>query len=81
VPAGEPGGANLNGMIALSVAIIATFIALCNVKAGNIKQSMSQAQAKSVRQTTKTELDGVECMVLPYVRALLPRLTLPDRLA
>src|SRR4051812_35499471 len=48
VSAGEAGGANLNGLIAVSVAIIATFIALCNVKAGNITQAMQQAQANSV---------------------------------
>ena len=48
VPTGEAGGANLNGLIAVSVAIIATFIALCNVKAGNITQAMQQAQANSV---------------------------------
>lgn len=42
------GKSSLNGLVAVSVAVIATFIALCNVKAGNIKQAMQQAQAKSV---------------------------------
>lgn len=37
----------LNGMIALFVAVVATIMALCNVKAGNVTQAMQQAQAKS----------------------------------
>ncbi len=40
----------LNTIVALCVAIIATFMALCNVKAGNIIQQMSRAQANSVDQ-------------------------------
>jgi hypothetical protein len=47
--AGEGGeGSNLNGLVALSVAIVATFTALCNVKGGNIGQAMQQAQADVV---------------------------------
>ena len=38
----------LNSMIALIVAITATFMAICNVKDGNIVQSMSQSQANSL---------------------------------
>jgi len=40
----------LNTIVALCVAIIATFMALCNVKAGNVIQQMSRAQANSVDQ-------------------------------
>jgi hypothetical protein len=40
----------LNTIVAMCVAIIATFMALCNVKAGNVIQSMSRAQANSVDQ-------------------------------
>jgi hypothetical protein len=40
----------LNTIVALCVAIIATFMALCNVKAGNIIQQMSRAQANAVDQ-------------------------------
>jgi hypothetical protein len=40
----------LNGQIALFVAVIATFVALCNVKDGNVVQAMQQAQAKSIDQ-------------------------------
>jgi hypothetical protein len=38
----------LNGRIALFVAVVATFVALCNVKDGNVVQSMQQSQAKSI---------------------------------
>lgn len=38
----------LNAQVALSVAIAATFTALCSVKAGNIGQAMQEAQAKGV---------------------------------
>lgn len=38
----------LNTAIAVLVSITATFIALCNVKDGNIGQAMAQAQANSV---------------------------------
>lgn len=38
----------INSMVAIFVAITATFMALCNVKDGNIVQAMSQAQAHSI---------------------------------
>ena len=38
----------INSKVALFVAITATFMALCNVKDGNIVQAMSQAQAHSI---------------------------------
>ena len=38
----------INSMVALFVAITATFMALCNVKDGNVVQAMSQAQAHSI---------------------------------
>jgi ABC-type multidrug transport system fused ATPase/permease subunit len=38
----------INSRVALFVAITATFMALCNVKDGNIVQAMSQAQAHSI---------------------------------
>ena len=40
----------LNGFIALFVAVVATFMALCNVKDGNVVQAMQQSQAKQVDQ-------------------------------
>jgi uncharacterized protein DUF4337 len=38
----------LNTWVAVCVAVAATFMALCNVKDGNIVQAMAQAQANSV---------------------------------
>ena len=38
----------LNAKVAVWVALTATFMALCNVKDGNIVQAMSQAQAHSI---------------------------------
>ena len=38
----------VNSLVAIFVAITATFMALCNVKDGNIVQSMSQAQARMI---------------------------------
>jgi len=45
-----PGDSRLNGLIALFVAVVATFMALCNVKDGNVTQAMQQAQAKAIDQ-------------------------------
>ncbi len=39
-----------NGFIALFVAVVATFMALCNVKDGNVVQAMQQSQAKAIDQ-------------------------------
>lgn len=39
------GKSKINSIVAIIVAVTATFMALCNVKDGNIVQSMSQAQA------------------------------------
>jgi len=38
----------LNAWVAIAVALLATFLGICNVKDGNIGQSMQQFQAKSV---------------------------------
>jgi hypothetical protein len=45
---GEGRASNLNSVVAITVAITATFTALCNVKDGNIVQAMQQAQASAV---------------------------------
>jgi len=46
-PAAE---SRMNGFIALFVALVATFMALCNVKDGNVVQAMQQSQAKAIDQ-------------------------------
>lgn len=47
-PTDEAGKSTINSQVALFVAIAATFMALCNVKDGNIVQAMSQAQAHAI---------------------------------
>ncbi len=47
-PLEQAGKNKINSMVALFVAITATFMALCNVKDGNIVQAMSQAQAHAI---------------------------------
>ena len=45
VEAPEPRGARLNAVVAVTVAILATFMGICKVKDDNIVQAMQQAQA------------------------------------
>lgn len=47
-PLEQAGKSKINSRVALFVAISATFMALCNVKDGNVVQAMSQAQAHSI---------------------------------
>ncbi|MES1225623.1 MAG: DUF4337 domain-containing protein [Bacteroidota bacterium] len=47
-PIEESSKSKINSKVALFVAITATFMALCNVKDGNILQAMSQAQAHAI---------------------------------
>ena len=44
----QSGKNNINAMVSIFVALTATFMALCNVKDGNIVQAMSQAQAHAI---------------------------------
>jgi hypothetical protein len=50
----------LNALIAMFVAITATFLALCNVKDGNIVQAMAMAQANSVDQWAYYQAKGTK---------------------
>jgi hypothetical protein len=50
----------LNSAIAALVAIAATFMALCNVKDGNIVQGMAQAQANAVDQWAYYQAKGMK---------------------
>jgi hypothetical protein len=80
---------HLNTVVAVAVSVVATFMALCNVKDGNVVQAMAQAQASSVDQwayyqskSTKVHLaESVadqfsverELATTPEARALLDR--------
>ena len=70
-PFGEPVGSNLNGLVAVSVAIVATFIALCNVKDGNIVQAMAQAQANSVDAWAYFQAKGTKLNIAESARDAL----------
>lgn len=50
----------LNTLVALFVALTATFLALCNVKDGNIVQAMAMAQANSVDQWAYYQAKGTK---------------------
>jgi hypothetical protein len=64
----EDAGSNLNGLVAISVAIVATFIAVCNVKAGNIGQAMQQAQANSVDTWAYFQAKGTKLNIAESAR-------------
>lgn len=48
VERGREAPSHLNSAVAILVALTATFMALCNVKDGNVTQAMTQAQAQAV---------------------------------
>jgi hypothetical protein len=63
----------LNSVIALLVALTATFMALCNVKDGNICQAMQQAQAGALDQWSYYQAKG---MKLNLAESVLDQLSL-----
>jgi hypothetical protein len=72
----------LNTLVAVAVSITATFMAICNVKDGNVNQSMQQAQAKMVDswafyQAKSTKQHMAESMIdqLETQRDLTPGLS------
>ncbi|MFL6236688.1 MAG: DUF4337 domain-containing protein [Thermoanaerobaculia bacterium] len=58
----------LNNVIAMLVALLATFMALCNIKDGNIVQAMSQDQAKAVDQWSYYQAKGMKENLAESVR-------------
>ena len=69
--ASEPSRFNLNTLVAISVAITATFTALCNVKDGNIVQAMAQAQANSVDAWAYFQAKGTKLNIAESARDAL----------
>jgi len=65
---GGEGGSNLNGLVAISVALVATFVALCNVKDGNIVQAMQQAQASGVDEWSYFQAKGTKLNIAESAR-------------
>lgn len=68
---GGEGGSNLNGLVAISVAIVATFMALCNVKDGNIGQAMEEAQASGVDAWAYFQAKGTKLNIAESARDTL----------
>src|SRR4029078_1960397 len=68
---GKSGGSNLNGLVAISVAIVATFMALCNVKDGNIGQAMEEAQANSLDAWAYFQAKGTKLNIAESARDTL----------
>src|ERR1044071_5893131 len=62
------GGSNLNGLVAVTVAIVATFIAVCNVKDGNIVQAMQQAQSSGVDEWSYFQAKGTKLNIAESAR-------------
>jgi hypothetical protein len=67
----ESSADNLNSLVAVSVAIVATFIALCNVKDGNIVQAMQQAQANGVDEWAYFQAKGTKLNIAESARDAL----------
>jgi hypothetical protein len=77
---------SLNSLVAVSVAVTATFVALCNVKDGNIVQAMEEAQANSVdawayyqAKGTKLNLAESSLDALELQRQITPALSAEGR--
>jgi hypothetical protein len=73
----------LNSLIAVMVAVVATFMALCNIKDGNVGQSMAQAQSKAVDAWSYYQAKSVKESLAEAGRDQLSafRLTLTTRTA
>lgn len=68
----------INSRVALFVAITATFMALCNVKDGNIVQAMSQAQAHSIDSWSYFQAKSTKQSIAENSLELLKLQQLPD---
>jgi DNA repair ATPase RecN len=65
------GESKFNGLIALFVAVMATFMALCNVKDGNVVQAMQQDQAKAIDQWAYYQAKGTKQHIAENTAELL----------
>ena len=74
----QSGKNKINSRVALFVAITATFMALCNVKDGNIVQAMSQAQAHSIDSWSYFQAKSTKQSIAENSLELLKLQQLPD---
>ncbi|MCX6368920.1 MAG: DUF4337 domain-containing protein [Armatimonadetes bacterium] len=68
----------LNSIIAIFVALSATFMALCNIKDGNICQAMAQAQAHSVSKWSQYQSKSTKQNLAETTLALAQLQKAPD---
>lgn len=75
---------HLNSAVAILVALTATFMAICNVKDGNVTQAMAQAQAQAVdtwsyyqSKSIKEHIAGQTADNLRIQRAIAPQTVWP----
>ena len=68
---GQHDAGRMNSIIAVSVAVTATFMALCNVKDGNIVQAMQQAQANAVDEWANYQAKGTKLNIVEAARDTL----------
>jgi len=71
----------INSRVAIIVAITATFMALCNVKDGNIVQAMSQAQANAIDAWTYFQAKSTKQSITEKSLELLKVENKPEALA
>jgi len=71
----------INSRVALFVAITATFMALCNVKDGNVVQAMSQAQANMIDSWSYFEAKSTKQAITEKSLELLKVENRPENLA
>jgi len=80
------GRSRLNTVVAMLVAVSATFAAVCNIKDGNVVQSMAQAQANSIdtwayfqAKSTKQHLVEMSLDLLSLQLEVAPHLSAESR--
>jgi hypothetical protein len=61
----------MNSRVAIWVAMVATFMALCNVKDNNICQKMSQAQANSIDEWSYYQAKSTKEVVVKNAKEML----------
>ena len=71
----------LNGFVAITVAILATFLGICNVKDDNVVQAMLAAQAEVIDQWTFFQARNIreEVMLATVEQLTLERAAAPTR--
>lgn len=73
-----PDKSRLNSLVALFVAITASFMALCNVKDGNVVQAMDQAQARALDEWSYYQAKNTKLAIAQSSYDLIKTLNPPN---